>query len=185
MKCSIDGCENSRCKRDWCSKHYWRWRVHGDLNHQKKSLLERLEEKVELIPFSTCHWFTGGIVKGGYGHIGSNGRNLKVHRVAYELYVEEIPEGMLVCHTCDNPCCVNPCHLFVGTYQDNMDDKTFKGRGNAPKGEKQGSAKLTQLQVRDIRKLVCRFSQKQLTKIFCVSKSTISNILARKSWRLV
>lgn len=75
----------------------------------------------------------------GYGKIRINKKVNLVHRLSYEEYVGDIPEGMFVCHTCDNPPCFNPDHLFVGTPDDNMKDMVSKGRQAL--GEKNGSVK--------------------------------------------
>jgi hypothetical protein len=76
---------------------------------------------------------------------------LRAHRVSYELFIGPIPDGMCVLHRCDNPPCINPNHLFVGTHADNINDKVSKGRQS--RGEKQWEAKLTEDQVREIRLL--------------------------------
>ena len=135
--CSIEGCEKNRESRGWCQKHYQRWRAHGNplktLTNNGKSLRERFEMKIEFRLASDCHWFTGFKDSSGYGQIRGPGKLLKAHRVAYELYVGSIPNGdgyhgMCVLHKCDNPSCINPDHLFLGTHQDNMDDKVNKNR---------------------------------------------------------
>ena len=84
---------------------------------------------------SGCWEWRGWKHDKGYGLLEVSKKKVRAHRVAYEGMVGEIPEGLLVCHKCDNPCCVNPDHLFVGTYRDNVLDMHRKGRfvGNRKK----------------------------------------------------
>jgi hypothetical protein len=97
-----------------------------------------------------------------------------------------IPDGMLVCHTCDNPPCCNPKHLFLGTFQDNIDDRERKGRNHPPclRGEKHGQHKLTELDVIEIRN---RYSQgnesyRSLSGSFGISFGQIRNIIKGTQW---
>lgn len=78
-----------------------------------------------------CCWvWAGSKFNNGYGKININQKSYLTHRVAYRLYYKEkIPKKTLVCHTCDNPPCCNPHHLFLGTHQDNVDDMLIKNRG--------------------------------------------------------
>ena len=113
--------------------------------------------------------------KAGYGCVG-NGR--LAHRVSFRLFRREIPPGMNVCHRCDNPCCCNPAHLFLGTAADNNRDSHNKGR--ALVGSKHRSSKLTDKQVAEIR-MLCAAGENQygLAKKFRVTQSLISMIATR------
>jgi len=129
-------------------------------------------------PSSTC--------KGGYGVIGlgrSGEGEMYVHRLSWEFYKGPIPSGMCVLHKCDNPACVNPRHLFLGTRADNNRDRAKKGRGNHPKGEQHPRARLTERQVLRIRKN--SGSSARLALQYGVSKTTIRSIKARITWRHV
>jgi hypothetical protein len=120
----------------------------------------------------------------GYGQLHWSGSTRKAHRVAWEAVNGPIPPGMCVCHHCDNPPCVNPDHLFLGTPADNARDREAKRRGGDHRGEKAGrAAKLTWEEVGVVRG-VRGFSMRQLATIFNVSHSRIFSIIHNKTWRL-
>lgn len=119
----------------------------------------------------------------GYGMIRIKGKPKLAHRHFYELYKGPIPSGKFVMHTCDNPACVNPEHLFVGTAQDNMDDMTKKGRRNPPHGVRNSHAKLTPEIVLEI------FSDGRgvtnIARSFGITPGTVCNIKSGISWNRV
>lgn len=133
-----------------------------------------------------CIVFPGHIKKDGYGSCWFKGKHWYAHRVSFTLHVKEIPIGMDVCHTCDNPSCVNPNHLFLGTHKDNMQDKVRKGRHRygiptrKAVGESHGMAKLTKDQVELIKNELGTYTD--IAKKYSVSRYCISRIINGKNW---
>lgn len=108
-------------------------------------------------------------------------------RLSWFLTNGEIPEGMCVCHRCDNPSCCNPSHLFLGTIQDNVNDRERKGRNKLPqsRGEEHGQHKLTKEQVLEIRNSYKEGSTntyRSLAKKYGLTFGAIRNIIKRKTW---
>jgi len=100
----------------------------------KKATKLRFESKINKTPKGGCWIWTSGKNEKGYGMIQVGGKQIRAHRLSYELYVGDIPPGMLVCHSCDEPSCCNPKHLWLGTNADNQRDKMDKGRDHFSKG---------------------------------------------------
>lgn len=120
-----------------------------------------------------------------YGCIGVNSTYVRAHKFSWELHNGcSVPEGKQVLHRCDRPICVNPNHLYAGTRQDNINDMSERNR--IPIGEEKWSAKLTEDQIREIRKIhVPRshtFGSAALGKLFGVSGTTIQTIIDGKKW---
>jgi DNA-binding transcriptional regulator YiaG len=110
-----------------------------------------------------------------------NRKSRLVHRHIYEQCFGEIPDALCVCHKCDNPKCINPEHLFLGTINDNVKDMVEKNR--QAKGEKNSSAKLKEQDITKIRKLYKKgLSTRKLAKLFNVGKSTIFCVVSKKTW---
>ena len=152
-----------------------------------ETLEERLRYYSKKNNKTGCLEWTGALNHGGYGIISCARKTKFAHRVAWELKNGEIPNGMIICHHCDNPCCINVEHLFLGTDALNSQDKVKKGRQGRSSltGEKCGSAKLKNSQVHEIRRLFLTGKYKMyfLAKKFNVSDGTISMIVNNKTWR--
>jgi hypothetical protein len=144
------------------------------------------------------HW-TAGRFSNGYGQFRVGKKKVRAHRYAYQITRGEIPSGMFVCHTCDQPLCVNPDHLFLGTAADNAHDRDRKGRTAKGKrhgihtypekvrhvGEENGSSKLTWAQVSRLRSLrkYHKWTYAQLSELFEISKSQVANIVHERNWK--
>ena len=147
---------------------------------------ERFWNKVDVGDPEECWNWTASIDSSGYGQIGYEHRLIHAQRLSWIIHNGEIPKGICVLHKCDNPPCVNPSHLFLGTHQDNSDDKRAKGRGGytGVLGSKHPAAKLTEENVLEIRHLYPsgKFTQKELGEMYGVVHTAISRIINRKRW---
>lgn len=120
--------------------------------------------------------------KDNYPRLQRNGKHLRMSRYVYTKTTgEKIPDGMLVMHNCDEPQCVNPDHLSLGTHMDNMRDRQEKGR--TVKGSDHPSSKLTEQRAYFVRFESCELSTKELAEMFRVSADTIRDIKNNKSWK--
>ena len=151
-----------------------------------KPLEEKFWSKVDIRGSDECWPWKAGRFTSGYGTINRRGRgNARAHRVAWELTYGPIPDGLCVLHHCDNPRCINPKHLFLGTQADNMADAARKCR--MTRGERHCSAKLTNEQIISIREEYARgkITHRKLGAIFNVSHTTIGAIIRHRTWRHV
>jgi hypothetical protein len=123
----------------------------------------------------------------GYGRYAVTARRPRfAHRYSWELANGPVPAGLCVCHSCDEPACVNPYHLWLGTHADNMADRGRKGRTAVGVGERHGMSKLTEADVRTIRvELACGVLQAVLASRYGVGRTAISAIKTGKLWRHV
>lgn len=175
-ECIIDGCENNKeYNPGICRKHYLRMQKHGSYENPRKSLEDRFLAKIELVPFSTCWWWVGGVNSNGYGQIRVGNKMDSAHRVSFELYNEKTPVGLNILHGCDNPLCVNPAHLRAGTQQENIMDMVLRRRRKT---------KLNEKQVLEIRRLShSGLSFTRIGKMYRVNETTIGRIVSRKTWQ--
>lgn len=145
-------------------------------------LLQRIEERSELVPIAGCRVWTGYSTQDGYGRMRVNGHMQMTHRVAYELAYGQVPDGLMICHRCDVRSCCNPHHLFTGTNAENMVDMVAKGRqssgANRPDAKldraKVGAMRAGRAQGKTIRLLAAEFG---------VGKSTVEQVVNYKKWK--
>lgn len=133
-------------------------------------------------------WTWRASTRGGYGQFYANGKQQGAHRFSWVLRNGPIPAGMHVLHECDNPSCVNPAHLFLGTVADNMRDRDRKGRNGSHliSGEANANSKLTASKVLSIvGEARSGSSHRDLAKKYGVSQPAITHILTGKTWRRV
>ena len=124
----------------------------------------------------------------GYGVVRWMNKTSLAHRVAWIINFGDVPEGLLVCHTCDNPPCNNPSHLFLGTNEDNMNDMISKGRQAGAPRESNSKHKLNEWQVEEIRRRygfqgINGERQVDLAKEFGIGQAQVSSIVRGKSWK--
>lgn len=147
------------------------------------SLTERFWRNVNAT--ASCWIWEGSLSTKGYGKLHNHGKALLTHRLAYELLIGPIPNGKMVCHHCDNPCCVCPSHLFLGDPKDNTKDMVLKQRHEY--GSERYSSKLSEIRVLEIlhRYQTNKATLTALAREYSVSKSCIWNIVNGYAWNLV
>ncbi len=154
----------------------------GAAQRVKLTLAERVERGFTRGAHDECWLWRNATNADGYGVLAVGGRGTALaHRVSYEVYVGDIPEGLYVLHRCDTPACVNPAHLFLGTHQDNMDDRDKKGRGVQPSGTEHHAAKLNPAIVREIRS--SEKSLRELGRLYGVGFRTIHKVKHGITWK--
>src|ERR1700686_397720 len=147
---------------------------------------ERYWAKVKKAGPDECWLWTASRYSFGYGcfRLSRVKKNCAAHLYSFALYYGGIPDGMHVLHKCDNPPCVNPAHLFPGTDADNATDRTNKGRTKNPsyKGIAHPRNKLSEQDIREIRRLAGEVTQRYLGLYYGVSQAQISHIVTKKLW---
>lgn len=152
-------------------------------------LPEDLFTRRSVDPYTGCWNWTGSVFDDGYGRLNYQGKSCRVHRLSMHTFRRfDLHSKKLVLHHCHNRLCFNPDHLYKGTHQTNMDDMYAAGRG--PVGERAGLAKLTENQVKKIRRRYVRNSrgpnnQQGLAQLFDVAQTIISRVVRRETWRHV
>lgn len=158
-----------------------------------RPLLDRFQEKYVCNLETGCWEWTGEIDRHGYGKIKSNGKRSFSHRISHEIHVGPIPNGLLVCHHCDNRKCVNPDHLFLGTHADNSADMAAKGRSPDQRGDRNHRSVFTEKEISLIKQFLHRHPPKRgsskmagscsfLARWFGVVPWTIAKIGRGESW---
>lgn len=152
----------------------------------KISFEDRFWSKVNKKDQDECWVWQGAKEAQGYGKLATTGaqKGMKAHQASYKIHFGEIPKGLCVCHKCDNPPCVNPNHLFLGTHAENMRDKVLKGREYDRRGEKNPNVKITWKKVAEVIRLVkSGKTQVEVAGMFDLSQNAVSRIVSGKSWR--
>lgn len=154
---------------------------------QRMPVADRFWDKVKKGSESECWLWIAGDNGEGYGRFRHGRKKVAAHRFSWELVHGPINDESFVLHKCDNPACVNPAHLFLGTNQDNMIDMVLKGRNKPRLGKRNNKAKLTEDAVREIRRIYASgsVSQYQLAEKYGVGQPCIKDVVNFITWRHV
>lgn len=170
-------------------RQWWRFKPPG--NGMDVEILRRYQDRfnsrLKKNPATGCLEWQGARFPEGYGKIHIRPKVLRTHRVAWALANGRWPGEMMVCHSCDNPCCCNPEHLWLGSNSDNQVDAVKKGRRShiePTKGQKNGMARITEGEAREIIRLISEGqTNKAIAQIYGISHAQVSLIRLGKSWR--
>ncbi len=196
--CSVENCEKEARARGWCVNHWRKWKAYGD-PLGSAPIKNTIEKFWSLLDKSggpdTCWPWMGPRLASEYGTFGFMGHKWLVHRLSAHLSGMAI-EGRVVCHSCDNPICGNPAHLWVGSQKDNMQDARNKNRlptgdnhyfrktpNKRPYGERNGQSTLTESDVVEMRRLhAAGVTQRTISAQFGICNQQVSRIINRLRW---
>lgn len=184
--CALDGCDRGgKLRRGLCGAHYQHYKKHDRLGefaskliHPGATLDERLRHHGwDVMPSGCWEWKASRNGK-GYGQLAADiGRPMLANRAAYMAWIGDLEDGQVVCHTCDNPPCINPAHLFAGTRVINNDDMRRKLR--VANGERSGTHKLMDVQIEQVRAMYAtgEHNQRAVAGHFGITQGMVSMII--------
>lgn len=152
---------------------------------EDEAIVKRFFSKVDKKAEDECWEWTAGKDKDNYGYFKINRSNKRAHRVSFEInHNRFIVDKLLILHSCDNPCCVNPSHLSEGTHKDNVADMFVKGRQRERKGTASGTSKLTDDKVIEIRAKHATgdYTHRRIANEYNMSRQQISRIINKERW---
>jgi hypothetical protein len=177
--CIVNGCNNEVKARGYCNKHYQHVKSYGtpELIGHKRPINFEIDE-------NECFNCTSHHKVGGYPKISWDNKKMYLSRFIYTEMFGDIPEGLVIRHKCDNPACINPEHLELGTVADNNHDRVIRGRGL--KGEQIHRSILTENKVREIKKMLnLGIPQKDIAEKFNIKDYVVSQIKNKRTWKHV
>lgn len=187
--CKFDGCEEpvKGKKIGLCAGHSTQFYLKRDLTpifrgtDEEKFLSNVVRGKSE---YDCWDWRAAKAVRGGYGIMSFSGKPMRANRISWIVFRGEIPDGMQVCHACDNPPCCNPEHLFLGSAKENAADMISKGRQKPTRGTDHPMSKLSGDQVGEIvvKGIVDKIGTRELGRQYGVSYETVAWILKGKRY---
>lgn len=183
-RCSLPECDERHSVHGFCRPHARRMRLYGDPRASAPRLtpLERLQTHGWTVVDTGCWEWNGSRIWSEYGRVMHDGVATSTHRLSYRAFHGEIADGMVVRHKCDNPPCMNPDHLELGTHIQNTADMLERGR--RPIGEGQGRVGVTAEQVVTIRQRAeAGESRGSIAADLGIKKDTVHNIVSGRTWK--
>lgn len=151
-----------------------------DIEKVKKTILAG----IEIDPETWCWNWVKALTTNGYGVLTVDKIQYRAHRLSYSVFIDEIPDGLEICHKCDNHRCCNPDHLFIGTHRENMADMVKKGRQRSIYGSEHCGSKITEADALQIRELSeSGIPGYRIAELYNISKSNVSMIINRHTWK--